>query len=213
MEPPRSTDHHSHPAADERPEDAATGGADMATPLRTRRFTVDEYYRMADAGILGAHERVELIEGEIIRMEAIGSRHAATVTRLDRLFQTLGGAALVWVQNPVRLSDLSEPEPDVALLQPKSDDYASAHPGPADTLLIVEVSDTTVGFDRGIKAPLYAVSGIREYWLVDIAAETIEVYREPGAAGYRDVTTHRRGEVLHPLAFADFDVPVDAILR
>ena len=185
----------------------------MATRLPTRRFTVDEYYRMADAGILGAQERVELIEGEIIQMAAIGSRHSGVVKRLNRLFSRgLGDAVLVQVQDPVRLSDLSEPEPDIALLRPKPDDYTGAHPGPADTLLIVEVADATVGFDRGIKAPLYAVSGISEYWLVDIAAETIEVYRDPGPTGYREVSKHRRGCVLHPLAFPDFDVPVDAIL-
>lgn len=185
----------------------------MPVPLPKRRFTVAEYYRMAEAGILGADERVELIEGEIIELAAIGSRHAACVGRLDRLLMRgVGDQALVRVQNPVRLSDLSEPEPDLAVVRPRPDDYAAAHPGPGDVLLLTEVADTTVGFDRGEKAPLYAVSGIPEYWLVDLTADAVEVYRDPTVHGYQDVRRHVRGEALHPLAFPDLAVPVAAIL-
>jgi Uma2 family endonuclease len=185
----------------------------MLVPLPRRRFTVDEYYRMAEAGILGAGERVELIEGEIIEMAAIGSRHAASVKRLNRLLvRRVGERGVVQVQDPVRLSDLSEPEPDIAVLRPRPDDYAAAHPIPADVLLIVEVADTTVAFDREEKAPLYALAGIGEYWLVDLGADQIEVYRAPSAEGYLDVHSYARGHTLRPTAFPDLALPVDAIL-
>ena len=185
----------------------------MPAALTRRRFTVGEYYRMAEAGILRPGERVELIEGEIITMAAIGSRHAAVVTRLQRRFErALGDRALVRVQNPVRLSDLSEPEPDVALLRPHADYYASAHPGPADVLLMIEVAETTLAFDRGTKLPLYAIAGIPEYWIVDLGGDRIEVYREPGATGYSDVRRLGRDDTLRVAAFPDYEIAGDAIL-
>jgi len=185
----------------------------MPAALTTRRFTVGEYYRMAEAGILGPEERVELIEGEIITMAAIGSRHSATVMRLTRLFSDeFRRRTLLLVQGPVRLNDLSEPEPDVALLRPRDDDYAAAHPGPADVLLIVEVADSTGAFDRGTKQRLYAAAGIPEYWIVDLADDRIEVYREPGATGYRDVRRFGRADTLHVAAFADVEIAASAIL-
>jgi Uma2 family endonuclease len=185
----------------------------MPVTLPRRRFTVDEYYRMAEVGILGAGERVELIEGEIIQMEAIGSRHAGCVNGINQLLvRGVGDRGLVAIQNPVRLSDISEPEPDVAVLRPRPDNYTEAHPAPADVLLIVEVADTTVGFDRGMKAPLYALAGVPDYWLVNIPAGHVEVHRRPGAAGYEEVRVYHRGATLHPLAFPDLDVPAAAIL-
>ena len=185
----------------------------MPAALTRRRFTVGEYYRMAEAGILRPDERVELIEGEIVTMAAIGSRHASTVMRLNRLLASeLGDRTLVLVQAPVRLSDLSEPEPDVALLRPRSDDYASAHPGPDDVLLIVEVAESTVAFDRGMKLRLYAAAGIPEYWIVDLADDRIEVYQQPGATGYRDVRRYRREDTLRAAAFPNVEMAVAAIL-
>ncbi|HEX7050479.1 MAG TPA: Uma2 family endonuclease [Longimicrobiales bacterium] len=186
----------------------------MSVPLPTRRcFTVDEYYRMTEVGILGADERVELIEGEIVEMASIGSRHAACVNRFTRIFvRGVGEAALVAIQNPVRLSDLSEPVPDVAVLRPRPDDYAEAHPGPSDVLLLVEVADSTVSYDRDRKAPLYAVAGIAEYWLVDVVAAAVEVYRRPSAGGYEEVDTYREGDTLRPIAFPELAVPVVEVL-
>jgi Uma2 family endonuclease len=213
MEPPRDVDDRTGPTADERAGRAGNGGDGMTMALPKRRFTVDEYYRMAEVGILGPHERVELIEGEIIEMAAIGSRHAGCVNGLTRLLvRSVGDHGLVAVQNPVRLSDLSEPEPDVAVLRPREDNYTMAHPGPADVLLMIEVADTTAGFDRGTKAPLYALARIPEYWLVDIQADCVDVHRDPTDAGYRHVRKQRRGDVLRPLAFPDLEVPVMAIL-
>lgn len=186
----------------------------MSTTLPRRRpFTVDEYYRMSELGILPMGERTELINGEIIQMASIGSRHAGCVNRLNRLLvQGVGDRGLVTVQNPVRLSDLSEPQPDLSVVRPRNDDYTTAHPAPPDALLIIEVADTSVGFDRGEKMPLYAVAGIPEYWLVDIVADQVEVYRRPSAEGYRDVRHYLRGESLNPTAFPDLTVPIDAIL-
>jgi len=182
----------------------------LATP---RRFTVDEYYRMAEVGILDPRERVELIEGEIVRMAAVGSRHAGCVKRLNRLFSRgVGDQALVQIQDPVRLSDLSEPEPDVALLRPREDDYTASHPGPDDVLLLIEVADTTVAYDREVKGPLYAAAGIPEYWLFDLPGERVEVHREPGEDGYARLRVHGRGATLRPAALPELEVPLEEVL-
>jgi hypothetical protein len=178
-----------------------------------RLFTVDEYHRMAEAGILSEDERVELIEGEVVEMSPVGSRHVACVNRLTWLLSRRSGdEAIVSVQNPIRLSEYSEPEPDLALLRPRSDFYAEVLPGPADTLLVVEVMETSGEYDREKKLPLYAEAGIPEVWLVDLAGECIEVYRQPGPDGYREVETKRRGEKLAPRTFPDVELAVDEIL-
>jgi Uma2 family endonuclease len=186
----------------------------MAVQLLRRLFTVDEYSRMAKAGIFSVDERVELIEGEIVAMASIGSRHAACVRRLSHLFsQRIGGQALLSAQNPVRLSRYSEPQPDMALLRPRPDFYAQAHPGPGDVFLVIEVADTSVGFDREVKMPLYARAGIPEAWLVDLDGAYIAVYRQPAAEGYHEVIHLQRGHSLTPEAFPDLVLPVDDILR
>jgi Uma2 family endonuclease len=185
----------------------------MAVALKRRLFTVDEYYRMAEAGILTADDRVELIEGEIVEMSPIGSPHAGQVNHLNSILTTrLGGRAIVSVQNPVRLSQRSEPQPDLAILRPRDDSYRRSHPGPADILLIIEVMDTTVEMDRRVKAPLYARAGVRETWLLDVNAERIEAYRAPTPEGYRDVRVLRRGESVTPEAFPDLTFSVDALI-
>lgn len=141
----------------------------MALPLTRHRFTVAEFHQMADAGIFTEDHRVELLDGEIVDMSPIGHRHAACVDRLNRLFVIrVGDAAQVRIQNPIVLDDYSEPEPDVALIRPRPDFYESAHPTPGEVFLVVEVADATYETDRRIKIPLYAQSGIREVWLVDL---------------------------------------------
>ena len=153
-----------------------------------RRFTVDEYYGMAEAGILHEDDRVELIEGDIIAMAPIGNRHTACVKRLNRLFgEQLGRQVLVSVQDPIRLSRRSEPQPDIVLLRPRDDFYAAGHPGPADVLLIVEVVDTSLPYDRR-KLRLYARAGVPCVWLAILSTRRVEVHREPSTDGYRDVT-------------------------
>jgi Uma2 family endonuclease len=185
----------------------------MAVQLLRRQFTVAQYHQMVEAGILTEDDRVELIEGEIIEMSPIGRRHAACVDRLNRLFgDRLRGRAIVRVQNPVQLSDRLEPQPDITLLQPKADFYESGHPQSRDILLLVEVADTTIEFDREIKMPLYAKSGVREVWLVDLNENAIAVYREPSLDGYKQVQELRRGQVLTVQAIAAISLAVDEVL-
>lgn len=182
----------------------------MAVVLKRRRFTIDEYHRMAEAGILTEDDRVELLEGEIVEMTPIGSLHAGQVNRLNSLFiGRLGSRVVVSVQNPVQLSQDSEPQPDLALLRPRSDFYRRAHPGARDVFVAIEVMDTSVETDRRVKVPLYAKAGIPETWLVDVNADRLEVYRTPAAEGYRDVRVLRRGESLTIEAFPDLTLTVD----
>ena len=197
----------------------------MAVSIPRRKFTVSEYYRMAKAGILGEDDRVELLDGEIIQMSPIGPPHGGTVNRVNRLFGRLvGNRALVAVQNPVRLDTHSEPEPDIALLTPRTDDYARSHPRPGDVLLIVEVADTTAIIDRRIKLPLYARSGIAEVWLLVLnrtrqgrrsrsrTSPVLEVHRNPGPNGYAETRLVRRGERIAPLALPDMEIDVAELL-
>lgn len=185
----------------------------MSVELQRRRFTVDDYYAMAHAGILHEDDRVELIEGEIIEMAAIGSHHAACVDRLTRLLvRQAGEDAVVRVQNPVRLSDLSEPQPDLALLRPRTDFYAERHPLPPDTMLVIEVSHATLGYDRGVKLPLYARTGIPELWIVNLEERVVEVHADPAEGRFRVSSGERPGSVLQPRLLPSISVPVAEIL-
>jgi Uma2 family endonuclease len=151
-----------------------------------RRFDVDAYYRMAEAGVLGDPRRVELIDGEIIDMAAIGSPHAAATNRLARHFIRAlhDEAALVNVQSPLRLDAYNEPEPDLTILRPRADGYRASHPTAADVLLLVEVSETSLAYDRGVKLALYAKFRVPEVWIVDLLGGAVEVYREPKEGAY-----------------------------
>lgn len=170
---------------------------------RRRLFTVDEYHRMGEAGIFGPEERVELIEGEIIEMSPIGPRHAGCVINFTRVLITrLGDRVVLSPQNPVVIRPRSEPQPDILLLRPRTVSYSRAHPTPEDVLLAVEVADTTLRFDRIVKARLYARAGIPEFWLADVEAESLMVHRAPSAEGYAEVTTIARDGTVAPLAFA-----------
>jgi Uma2 family endonuclease len=184
----------------------------MGVQVQRRLFTVEEYHRMAEAGILSEDDRVELIEGELVTMSPIGSRHAACVARLTALLFPVGGRGILWVQNPIRLGARSEPQPDVALLRYRPDFYASAHPGPEDILLVVEVAETSADADRSLKIPLYARYGIPEAWLVDLLEERIEIYRHPTPQGYRSLHIAHRGETVSPTALPDLELSVDEIL-
>lgn len=182
-------------------------------PVGKRRFTADEYLRMAEAGILHENDRVELIEGEILDMAAVGNRHLACVNRLNRLFmERLGRAVVVHVQNPVRLSEHSEPEPDVALLRPRADFYAGKRPAPEDVLLLIEVSDTTLEYDREVKVPLYARAGVPEVWLVDLAGERVLTHTRPEGEAYAEVGQVGRGGSVTSRTVAGLALAVDDIL-
>lgn len=185
----------------------------MGSQLVTKSFTVEEYERMAETGILTEDDRVELIEGAIIEMTPIGSRHASCVARLTHLLtQQFGDQVVVWVQNPVRLSRHSEPQPDLVLLRPRQDFYAGAHPEPADVLLLIAVADATLETDRTVKAPLYAKAGIPETWVVDLEGGRVEVSRQPTTDGYQLVRTITRSESLTPEAFPTASLAVGDLL-
>jgi Uma2 family endonuclease len=185
----------------------------MSVQIVRRHFNVTEYYRMAAAGVLSEDDRVELIEGEIVEMNPIGSRHAACVGRLTELLGRLaGGEAIVWVQNPVQVNDFSEPLPDVALLKRRDDFYARANPQPADVLLIIEVADSSVEYDRDIKIPLYAGASIPEVWLVNLPKETTEIYTQPVGGIYREIRIVKRGESLAAKSVPSLIIDAYAVL-
>ena len=176
-------------------------------------FTVDEWHRMGETGLFGEDARLELLDGEVIEMSPIGSPHGGCVNFLTRaLVEMAGDRAVIAVQNPVVLDNRSEPQPDLAVLAPRSDGYRQSHPTPAEILLLVEVSDTTLVYDRDRKAPYYARAGVRECWIVDLAGDQILVMRSPGPAGYGDVRALHRGERLHIEAMAGVELEAADIL-
>ena len=170
-------------------------------PWITRwKLDVHAYHRLGETGILGADDRVELIEGEVVAMSPIGAAHIGAVMALTRLLVLAAGDRVhVSPQGSVRLADDSEPQPDIALLRPRADQYRSGLPTPADILLLIEVSDSSLHFDRLVKLPLYARHNIPEVWIVDLAAGAVEVHRGPGPAGYATATLVGRGDRLEPL--------------
>ena len=185
----------------------------MAVELQRHRFTVEEYHRMGEAGVFSEDHRVELIEGEIVEMTPIGSRHQACVDRLTELFSgQVAGQAVIRVQGPIRLGERSEPQPDLAVLRRRADFYAAGHPGPEDVLLVVEVAETSQDYDRAVKVPLYARAGVREVWLVDLAGEGIEIYRRPWREGYQEVRRLGRGDRVASEAVAALELAADDIL-
>ena len=169
---------------------------------------------MAETGVLKPEARVELLNGQIVDMSPIGPFHGGAVSRLIRLFSKLSNDRwFVWSQNPVTLDDFSEPQPDLMLLKPAADDYTTVLPAADDVFLLVEVSDSTLAFDRREKLPLYGRAGVREVWIVNLPDETVEVYREPHYEGYASTEILRPGSQARPLAFPDAAVDVGALLR
>jgi Uma2 family endonuclease len=176
-----------------------------------RRFTVHDYHRMGEAGILHEDDRVELIEGEIVEMAAIGTRHFSCVNGLTRLLvRSVGDEAIVSVQNPVRLNEHTEPQPDLAVLRVR--DYRESLPMPEDVLLLIEVSDTTLRYDRNLKLPLYAQAGILEVWIVDLSGEVIERHTDPSGHSYRHTERARRGDSIECSTLPDLTLTVDDVL-
>jgi Uma2 family endonuclease len=177
------------------------------------RFTVDDYYRMGEAGMFGPEQRVELIEGEIIEMAPIGASHADWVDRLNLILaRGVPDGVRVRVQGPVRLSLHSEPQPDLALLRPRAQPYSEAHPSGPDTLLVIEVSDTSLRYDREVKVPLYARRGVPEVWLLDIRARRLDIYRGPSDEGYRLHLRPALDETLVPAALPDLKIDLAGLL-
>lgn len=185
----------------------------MSVQIAKRCFTVAQYNRMGEAGILTEDDRVELIEGEIIEMSPIGERHAACVDVLAELFrEQLQRKAIIRVQNPIQLGNYSEPQPDVTLLKRRDDFYRRAHPTAADVLLIVEVADTTLDYDRQIKVPLYARAGIAEVWIVNLMDEQVEVYAQPVNGAYQSQRHAGRGETINSPSAFNLTLHVEDIL-
>ena len=189
------------------------GLLEQAPWVKRHKLDVRGYYRMAETGIIAAGEHVELIEGEIIERAPIGSEHSAAVGSLiTDLALAAAGRALVWAQNPLRLSDLDEPQPDVMLLKPRADRYRSAHPTAADVLLLIEVSQTSLSYDRKVKLPLYARHGVPEVWILNIGDSVVEVYRDPKDDTYQTNSHATRGEMLEPAALPGLRIAVTGVL-
>jgi Uma2 family endonuclease len=184
--------------------------SDMAPPLFTRyRISTKAFHDLHEAGDLTEDDRVELLDGELIMMSPIGINHANAVNRLTRLlFQHIGNRAIISIQNPVRLDDFSEPVPDAALWREETNEI----PGPQDVFLIIEVSDSTIEYDREIKLKAYARAGIPETWIVNLVENWVEVYREPDANGYRLMRRRAAGESFGPAAFADVTIDSKEII-
>lgn len=180
-------------------------------PVRLR-FTVDDYYKMIELGMLTDYERAEIIEGELIKKMTVGDRHAAVVDFLNKfLIKNVADDVLVRVQNPVRLSEYNEPEPDLALADLRKFD-GKRHPRPAEIILVVEVSDSTVKYDRDKKLPLYAEAEIPEVWLVNLPNEIVELHTKPAVGLYQFVKIFGRGEKVRSEALPDLSLAVDSIL-
>lgn len=178
------------------------------------KWNVRDYERLIQTGFFGEDERIELISGELVTMPPISSGHSGHVKRLNRvLANKLGARATIGVQDPIRLDDESEPQPDFSILKPRADDYTDSHPTPSDVFWLIEVAETSVDYDRKTKARLYARAGITELWVVDLRANQIEVFREPSPEEYRAHQIFARGDEIHPLAFPDVTFPVNEILR
>jgi Uma2 family endonuclease len=188
-------------------------GEPVAIQLTPRRFTAAEYHQMIEAGVFGDGERLELIDGEIVEMSPIGDRHAACVRRLNEvLSQLFAGQAIVDVQDPILVDAEYAPQPDLALLRPRADYYASQTPTAVDCLLVIEVADTSADFDRQIKMPRYARAGIAELWLVDLERDVVVVYQNPLGDSYQRVQVCRRSETIAFGAAQEIRILVQSIL-
>lgn len=185
----------------------------MQTEATKKLFTVYEYYQMAETGILSEHVRTELINGEVIEMSAMGVRHRAAVNRAsDLLVPMFKGKAQISVQLPVRLNDFNEPQPDICFLKPRRDFYETKHPGPTDVFMVMEVSDTSLGYDRDVKLGVYAAARVPEVWIEDLVNQTLMVFRDPSRKAYKTSLNFRRGESVSLLAFPEIPIAVSDLL-
>ncbi len=176
------------------------------------RFSVDEYYKMIELGILKDYEKAEIIEGELIQKMPIGDRHASVVNRLNRIFvKNASDEILVSVQNPLRISDYNEPEPDFVLADLTKFEN-DRHPRPEETLIVVEVSDTTLKYDRDTKLSLYAEAEIPEVWIVNLKNDIVEIYRKPSNGIYQIAQIFKKGEIAESEILPDLKIEVDKIL-
>jgi len=182
----------------------------MAAEVTKKLFTVDEYYSMAKAGIIGPEERVELVEGEIIEMSPIGHPHGVRVVRASTLLiEAFGRKAVVSTQGSLRLNKRTELQPDFVVFKPRPDFYAARRPTPADVLLVIEVAQTSLSYDRNIKVPLYARAEIPEVWIQDLKKDSLLVHRDPRGNSYAAFLEMRRDEFVSPVAFPEIRFSID----
>lgn len=185
----------------------------MLSFAQKRCFSAEEYHRMGETGIFRENEPIELIKGEIFHMSPIGTEHASCVDRLNRILHlSLGESYIVRVQNPVYISGDSEPEPDISILKFHPEFYARHHPLPGDIAMIIEVSDTSLEYDRQIKLPLYAKAGIPEAWIVNLKEGCVEIHSSPTEHGYELCRKHYRGSKLNSPSFPDLKIGADELL-
>jgi len=184
----------------------------MSVQVAKWAFTSDEYHRMLRAGILSEDDRVELIEGDIVKMSPIGSRHAACVKHLNSILSRRLDQVIISIQDPIVLNDYSEPQPDVAILKPRDDYYAGSLPTADDVLLIIEVADTSLEYDRNVKLPLYAKSGIPEVWIAALPEDLVEAHSDPVSGTYQKVRYLHRGESISPANLPATVLTIDEIL-
>lgn len=178
-----------------------------------KRFTVEEFRKMTEVGILPEESGWEIIDGYLIDKMSIGSNHAGTVNLLtQKLIIMVAGKAAVAVQNPIRIDDYNAPEPDISLLRPREDFYRKSLPAPQDALLLIEVSDSTVEYDRDIKKTLYAEAGIAEFWLINLKENTVERYSSPKNGSYRLAEILESGETIKAGTIENLELKIDEIL-
>jgi Uma2 family endonuclease len=186
--------------------------ASMGVTISRRLFKTKEFRDMIEAGVFREDDRLELVDGEIVEMSPIGNRHATCVRKLNLLFRSVGDRGLVDIQNPLGISEENDFYPDVVLLKPRPDKYASGIPGACDALLVIEVADTTLPFDRQVKAPRYAAAGAPELWIVDLVGSRVWVHRKPLEGAYGEVFEARPGQVLPVPGMPDIEISVADLL-
>jgi len=183
------------------------------TKIAPKRFRVEDFRKMTEIGILPEESGWEIVDGFLIDKMTIGSKHSGTVNRLNRtLIVLLGKNVVVAVQNPVHIDEYNEPEPDIALLKPRDDFYTASHAAPQDVLLLIEVSDSTLEYDREVKKNLYAEAEIAEYWLVNLQDNTLEVYSQPKNGNYRLARILESGETIEATTVKNLKLHIDEIL-
>ena len=182
-------------------------------PFTIRKWTVKEYHKLGEMGVFHPEERVELLSGNIIKMSAKGTAHTSALGRTDRLLQSLfGNLAWVRIQDPIALDDNSEPEPDIAVVRIDPFDYATHHPTPSEVYLIIEVADSSLTFDREIKAKAYARSGIADYWVLNVNNRQLHIFREPAVDGYQSELILGENGSISPLQFPTVNIAIQAML-
>lgn len=185
----------------------------MNAAVEVRRLSVQDYHRMAEAGIFRPEERVELLAGQVVQMAAKGVAHEAAITRTEKaLRHQLGDRVLLRLQSPVQLDNYSEPEPDIAVVFPDPADYETHHPTPSEIFWLIEVADSSFRYDCEVKAPAYGKSGIAEYWVLDVNQRQLHIYRSPTAEGYQSLGILGAGDQVSPLAFPECLIAVSRLL-